>query len=81
MDFGPISVNGFVKATWATRVSPYCPEQRLPARPLATKEFFWADELVQGRTYDAGTTHVTQLLQPYLGASTTCPRVGDLGPW
>ena len=35
--------------------------------PLATKEFVWADELVQGKGYGNGSTHVT-LVQPYLGA-------------
>lgn len=71
VDFGPVSVNGFVKAE-ATRVSPYCPDNDCQRDPLATKEFVWADELEQGKTYGAGTTHVT-LLQPYLGAKFDLP--------
>jgi len=46
-DFGPFSLTGFAKAE-ATRVSPYCKNNSCQVDPLATKEFPWADELVQG---------------------------------
>ena len=60
------TLNGFVKGE-ATRVSSYCKDNGCQADPLATKEFAWADELVQGKGYGNGSTHVT-LVQPYLGA-------------
>ncbi len=66
IDFGPFTLNGFVKAE-ATRVSSYCKDNSCQVDPLASKEFIWADELVQGKGYGNGTAHVT-LFQPYLGA-------------
>ncbi len=72
IDFGPFTLNGFVKAE-ATRVSSYCKDNSCQVDPLAGKEFVWADELVQGKGYGAGTTHVT-LVQPYLGAKFDLPR-------
>ena len=66
VDFGPFTLNGFVKAE-ATRVSSYCKDNSCQVDPLASKEFVWADELVQGKGYGNGSTHVT-LVQPYLGA-------------
>lgn len=66
IDFGPFTLNGFVKAEF-TRVSSLCKDNGCQVDPLATKEFTWADELVQGKGYGNGTTHVT-LVQPYLGA-------------
>lgn len=70
IDFGPFSLTGFAKAE-VKRVSDYCPNcQRDPS---ATKEFPWADELVQGKSYGGGTTHVT-LFQPYLQAKFDLPR-------
>jgi predicted porin len=72
IDFGPFTLNGFVKAE-ATRVSTYCKDNSCQVDPQAGKEFVWADELVQGKGYGAGTTHVT-LLQPYLGAKFDLPR-------
>lgn len=66
IDFGPFTLNGFVKAE-VTRVSSYCKDNGCQVDPLASKEFVWADEVVQGKGYGNGTTHVT-LLQPYLGA-------------
>ncbi len=71
VDYGPVSINGFIKAE-GNRVSTYCKDNSCQRDPLATKEFYWADELVQGRTFGAGTTHVT-LLQPYLGAKYDLP--------
>ena len=72
IDFGPFTLNGFVKAE-ATRVSTYCKDNSCQVDPQAGKEFVWADELVQGKGYGAGTTHVT-LVQPYLGAKFDLPR-------
>jgi hypothetical protein len=70
VDFGPFSLTGFAKLE-GTRVSDYCPDcQRDPA---ATKQFLWADEMVQGKEYGAGTTHVT-LFQPYLGVKFDLPQ-------
>lgn len=64
LDFGPFKLNGFVKAE-ATRVSTFCKDNSCQVDPGASKEFIWADELVQGKGYGNGTTHVT-LVQPYL---------------
>lgn len=72
IDFGPFTLNGFVKAE-ATRVSSYCKDNSCQVDPLASKEFVWADELVQGKGFGNGTTHVT-LLQPYLGVKFDLPR-------
>jgi predicted porin len=72
IDFGPFTLNGFVKAE-ATRASDYCEDNLCQLDPLATKEFVWADELVQGATYGEGTTTVT-LVQPYLSAKFDLPR-------
>lgn len=66
VDVGPFTLNGFVKGE-VTRVSSLCRNNSCQVEPLATKEFFWADELVQGKGYGNGTTGVT-LIQPYLGA-------------
>ena len=69
LEFGPFSLTGFAKAE-ATRVSDYCPDCQLEKNE--NKQRFWADELVQGKQYGAGTTHVT-LFQPYLGAKFDLP--------
>lgn len=66
VDFGPFSLTGFVKAE-GSRVSSYCKDNGCQVEPLASKEFVWADELVQGKGYGNGSTHVT-LVQPFLGA-------------
>lgn len=71
LDFGPFSLHGFAKGE-ATRVSDLCPDNRCQRDPLARKDFIWADELVQGSTYGAGSTHVT-LAQPYLGVKFDLP--------
>lgn len=72
VDFGPFTLNGFVKAE-ANRVSTTCPNNGCQVDPLATKEFVWADELVQGKGYGNGNTHVS-LFQPYLGVKFDLPR-------
>ena len=70
LEFGPFSLTGFAKVE-ATRVSDYCPDCQLEKNE--NKQRFWADELVQGKDYGAGNTHVT-LFQPYLGAKFDLPR-------
>ena len=72
IDFGPFSLTGFAKAE-LTRVGSYCPQQDCQVDKFASKQFQWADELVQGKAYGAGTTHVT-LFQPYLAAKFNLPR-------
>lgn len=72
IDFGPFSLTGFAKAE-VVRVNAYCPEKDCQVAPGASKQFVWADELVQGQPYGGGTTHVT-LFQPYLGAKFDLPR-------
>jgi hypothetical protein len=72
LDFGPFSLTGFAKAE-LTRVSDYCPKEDCQIDQFASKEFPWADELVQGKAYGAGTTNVT-LFQPYLAAKFDLPR-------
>jgi hypothetical protein len=66
LDYGPFTLNGFAKVE-VTRVSSLCKDNECQVDPQARKDFIWADELVQGRAYGAGTTDVT-LFQPYLGA-------------
>lgn len=70
IDFGPFTLTGFAKAE-VTRVSDYCPSCQLEQGE--NKQRRWADELVQGKSYGAGTTHVT-LFQPYLSAKYDLPR-------
>ena len=72
IDFGPFSLTGFAKAE-VTRVSTYCKDNSCQRDPLAPKDYVWADELVQGQSFGAGTTHVT-LVQPYLGFKYDLPR-------
>jgi hypothetical protein len=72
IDFGPFTLTGFAKAE-LTRVSSYCPKKNCQVDQFASRDFVWADELVQGRPYGAGTTHVT-LFQPYLAAHYDLPR-------
>ncbi|GAP37265.1 hypothetical protein ABXN37_19250 [Piscinibacter sakaiensis] len=72
IDFGPFSLTGFAKVD-VTRISSECPQERCQVDKFAGREFEWADELVQGVGYGAGTTHVT-LFQPYLGARFDLPR-------
>jgi predicted porin len=71
LEAGPFTLNGFVKGE-VTRVSSYCKDNSCQVDPLASKEFPWADEMVQGKGYGAGTAHVT-LAQPYLGAKADLP--------
>jgi hypothetical protein len=72
IDFGPFSLTGFAKAE-VTRVSSYCPPKDCQVEQFAGREFIWADELVQGKAYGTGTTHLT-LVQPYLAAKFDLPR-------
>lgn len=72
IDFGPFSLTGFAKAE-VVRASAYCPEKDCQVDKFASKEFNWADELVQGVPYGGGTTHVT-LFQPYLSVKVDLPR-------
>ena len=70
IDFGPFTLTGFAKAE-VTHLDSYCPDCQRD--PLAPKQFPWADELVQGKAYGSGTTHVT-LFQPYLAVKFALPR-------
>jgi hypothetical protein len=70
IDVGPFSLTGFAKAE-ATRVSDYCKDCQV--LPNENRQRYWADEMVQGRTYGAGNTSVT-LIQPYLGAKFDLPQ-------
>jgi hypothetical protein len=70
LDHGPFTLTGFAKAEFA-RVSDHCPDCQLEKNE--NKQRFWADELVQGKSYGAGTTHVT-LVQPYLGVKFDLPQ-------
>jgi hypothetical protein len=70
-DFGPFSLTGFVKGE-VTRVSTLCEDNECQVDPLARKDFIWADELVQGTAWGAGTTTLT-LIQPYLGFKYDLP--------
>jgi hypothetical protein len=74
VEFGIFSLNGFVKYE-ATRVSDYCnPNACQVADPdFVSKQFFFADDLVQGVPYGATTTNVT-LIQPYLGMKLDLPQ-------
>ena len=70
IDYGPFSLTGFAKAE-AGRASSRC--KACQVDPTADKQFVWADELVQGKDYGAGNTHVT-LFQPYLGVKFDLPK-------
>ncbi|MFM2118668.1 MAG: hypothetical protein RL722_136 [Pseudomonadota bacterium] len=73
LDLGSnFTLNGFVKLE-ATRISTYCKDNSCQVDPLATKEFPWADEMVQGKGYGSGSTSLT-LAQPYLGAKFDLPQ-------
>lgn len=72
IDFGPFTLTGFFKAE-VVGVNNLCEDNRCQRDPLARKDFPWADELVQGSTFGAGTTYVT-LAQPYLSAKFDLPR-------
>jgi hypothetical protein len=71
VDFGPFSLNGFVKGE-VTRVSTLCEDNECQVDPLARKDYVWADELVQGKAWGSGTTTLT-LIQPYLGFKYDLP--------
>jgi predicted porin len=71
IDFGPFSLTGFVKGE-VTRVSTLCEDNKCQVDPLARKDFIWADPLVQGTAWGAGTETLT-LIQPYLGFKHDLP--------
>lgn len=65
VEFGPFTLNGFVKLE-ASRSSNQCTDcQRFPAED---KQRIWADELVPGKAYNTQNTNVS-LMQPWLGAN------------
>ena len=72
IDYGPFSLTGFAKVE-STHVSTFCRNNSCQVDPLASKEFPWADELVQGKPIGAGGSTVT-LFQPYLGFKYDLPR-------
>jgi hypothetical protein len=69
-DFGPFSLNGFLKlgAGVASDVCENCQRDR-----LASRQFVWADDLVYGRKYGSELTH-SVLFQPTLSARFDLPR-------
>jgi len=72
VDFGPFTLNAFFQGE-AGRVSANCEDNSCQVDPAATKQFIWADPVVQGKGYGAGTTSVTQF-QPYLGVKFDLPE-------
>ena len=65
VEFGPFTLNGFVKLE-ATRSSNQCTEcQRFPTED---KQRIWSDELVPGKNYNSQNSGVS-LMQPWLGAN------------
>jgi hypothetical protein len=78
VDFGPFSLNGWVKAG-ASVVSDYC--DQCQRDPLASRQFVWADDLVYGKKYGTDLTHSWQF-QPTLTARFNLPRGFRLsGEW
>jgi predicted porin len=70
IDYGPFSLTGFAKVE-AARVSNYCEDCEV--NPAEARDRYWADEMVQGKSYGAGNTHQT-LFQPYLGVKFDLPQ-------
>lgn len=65
IEYGPFTLNGFVKLE-ASRGSNQCSDcQRFPTED---KQRNWADELVPGRSYGTQSSSVS-LFQPWLGAN------------
>ncbi len=65
IEFGPFTLNGFVKLD-VTRSSNQCSDcQRFPTED---KQRVWADELVPGKPYNTQNSSVS-LIQPWLGAN------------
>lgn len=65
VEYGPFTLNGFVKLE-ASRASNQCSDcQRYPTED---KQRVWADELVPGKAYNTQNSHVS-LMQPWLGAN------------
>jgi hypothetical protein len=71
VDFGPFSLNGFFEAK-VGRISADCLDNSCQVDPSATKQFIWADPVVQGLGYGAGTTTLVQF-QPSLGVKFDLP--------
>lgn len=64
VEYGPFTLNGFVKLE-ATRASNQCSDcQKFPSED---KQRIWADELFPGKSYGTKSTNVS-LFQPWLGA-------------
>jgi predicted porin len=72
IDFGPFTLNGFFQGD-VGRISANCEDNSCQVDPQATKQFIWADPVVQGKGFGAGTTSVT-LFQPYLGVKFDLPE-------
>jgi predicted porin len=67
VDFGPhFTILGFAKAE-TNVVSAKC--DNCDVNPYGGRQFQWADELVQGKSYGSGTTNTT-LVQPHFIART-----------
>lgn len=65
VEFGPFTLNGFVKLE-ASRSSNQCTDcQRFPSEG---KQRIWADEMVPGKAYSTQNTSVA-LMQPWLGVN------------
>ncbi len=75
IDYGPFSLNGFAKVE-LTGVSDLCRDCQVAKGE--NKQRYWADQLVQGKSYGYGTTHVT-LVQPYLGVKFDVGRGFKVG--
>jgi predicted porin len=75
IDFGPVSLNGFVKieGVRATNVCVDC--QRFPAE---NRQRPWADEVVPGRDFYTDNSKVV-LAQPYLGLKFDLPAGFQVG--
>jgi hypothetical protein len=72
VDFYPFSLTGFAELK-GTRISSRCELKDCQVEKFASREFIWADEMVQGVGYGAGSTHLS-LFQPYLGLKLDLPR-------
>jgi hypothetical protein len=72
VEIGPFTLNAFLQGD-VGRISADCKDNSCQVDPAATKQFIWADPVVQGKGYGAGTTSVT-LFQPYLGVNFDLPQ-------
>ncbi len=74
IDFGPFTLNGFLKSE-VKRGSNNCENCQLvpgPPKGYAYKDMVWADDLAPGAHYGPSTNDVT-LFQPWLGAHFDLP--------